>query len=229
MKGDNMMERSASMEWYGGPPVIRLLEDMAREQAAGRLVPMPGRMFIQDVYPDDGKEMLVGKVETGLFRAGDKVKLWPPGTERRIEAIHGPGGKMLDSAAAGQNIGLTLDGGGGIARGAVCMGGDAPGPAGAFRARIFCLPEGSIEAGAELFLGRASESVGCSVKEIEKRTDPVRGKTESGGSRVGPCESADVLIETARPMVFERFSDVPPMGRFVLSKGGRIAAVGVVL
>jgi len=68
------------------------------------------RMKIEDVFSIRGRgTVVVGRIESGILKAGDEVQLEGVNTFRKvvvsgIEAFH----KVLSQAAAGQNVGLLL-------------------------------------------------------------------------------------------------------------------------
>ncbi len=227
--GDNVMERSGLMDWYEGRPLISLMEGFADGHEETRLRSLAPRLFVQDAY-DGG--MLVGKLETGMLETGQVVAVEPLGLRTTIKAIHSPGGAERKEAAAGQNIGLRLAYSGDIGRGCVIAGAEsAPTAAKKFEALIFCFPEYSLEPGEELTVTCSSQEASAMIKRLRSRMNPIKDlhayPAQLGG--VGPCEAAEVELETGSPVVFERFSEMPPTGRFIISKAGKIAGVGVIL
>ncbi|MEW6035120.1 MAG: GTP-binding protein [Candidatus Micrarchaeota archaeon] len=230
--GDNVMERSGSMEWYDGRPLISLMEEFADGHEETRLRSLAPRLFVQDAYDVDGGKMLVGRLETGMLGTGQVVAIEPLGLRTTIKAIHSPGGAERKEAEAGQNIGLRLAYSGDIGRGCVIAGEESAPRAGReFEALIFCFPECSLEPGEELTVTCSSQEASAMIKRVRSRMNPIKDlhphPAQLGG--VGSCEAAEVSLETGSPLVFERFSEMPPTGRFIISKAGKIAGVGVIL
>src|SRR3989344_2703971 len=75
LKGDNIKTKSTNMPWYKGPTIWEQL-DLFDEPKKPTDLPM--RMPIQDVYEITGIGTVpVGKVETGIMKVGQKVRILP--------------------------------------------------------------------------------------------------------------------------------------------------------
>lgn len=103
--GDNMLERSVNTPWYKGPTLIEALDQI---EAPKRPTEKPLRIPIQDVYKINGIGTVpVGRVETGILRAGMQVKFAPTGVEsevRSVERHH----EVLVEAIPGDNVGFNV-------------------------------------------------------------------------------------------------------------------------
>jgi translation elongation factor EF-1alpha len=229
--GNNVLARTDSMAWYGGKSVIECLEGFALNQPDYSR--MPPRMFIQDVYELGGDRIAVGRVECGVFRTGQEIAIEPGGIRTKIEALSAGDGKPMSEARAGQNTGISVGNTSAIMRGSVCMDVQrAAAPGREFRVRLFCLPEAELLEGEPLELICGPQTAACKLARVIETMHPIKDsgpKKVAGIVRVGATESAEAFIETDTPVVLEKFSMMPPTGRFVLWKSGRIAAVGVVL
>ena len=106
-KGDNLAKKSENMSWYKGPTLAEALDMFeAPEKPIGK----PLRIPIQDVYSITGVGTVpVGRVETGIIKANDKVIVMPAGVTGEVKSIETHHTQM-DSAEAGDNIGFNLRG-----------------------------------------------------------------------------------------------------------------------
>jgi translation elongation factor EF-1alpha len=229
--GDNVMTRSGSMPWYAGKTLIAHIEELQGD-ASSALVSLPARMVVQDVYVLDGDSIAVGRVESGRFSPGERVWIGPSGRETSVRELRTGEGRAGNEALAGRNAAMMLEKGEGIARGSVICGISKPAKAlTGFSARVFCFPNASMESGDRITITIACQESQGVISRIERTFNPITDerpkKTEAG--RVAALEAADVSIENSRPLVLDRFSDVQPMGRFVMSKGGSVIGVGLVL
>jgi len=105
--GDNVAKKSENMAWYDGPTIIEALDAVEPPELP---VDKPFRMPIQDVYSIKGVgTVIVGRVETGVLRPGDKIIVEPSHKEGEVKSIemhHEP----LNEAKAGDNIGVNVRG-----------------------------------------------------------------------------------------------------------------------
>lgn len=221
MKGDNLLSRSGAMGWYSGRTVMEHMESFPDSEAGLQKLPM--RMFVQDVYED----VVAGRLETGRVAAGEEIAVEPSGATAKIERIF-LAGREGSEARAGQNVGFKLSPQGGVARGCVCMPPGQAKAARAVRARVFCFGS-HLDAGDSVHVTCATQESMARVASIFWKVNPISDSAPVKGAwRVAMFEGAEVGLELEKPLVLERFADMPATGRFVLSKDGRAVAAGIV-
>lgn len=106
LKGDNVVERSASMPWYRGSTLLNHLETL--HVASDRnLIDL--RFPVQHVYrPDASFRSYLGSVASGVIKAGDEVMALPSGRCTRVRKILGPDGD-LNQAFPPLAVGILLE------------------------------------------------------------------------------------------------------------------------
>ena len=81
----------------------------------------------------------------------------------------------------------------------------------------------------KLTVRQATQETFAEVVEISRRMDSSSLEVIAETSnQLCSGEIAQVTLRTDRPMVTERFLDVPELGRFVLARGPDIVAGGIV-
>jgi bifunctional enzyme CysN/CysC len=226
--GDNVARPSGSLKWFGGPTLL---------EALGRLSPRPPRRHapfrlpIQGVYRFDNRRIIVGRVESGELRVGEKILFLPGGGSSSVKSIERWHSHASSSACAGESIGITLVDQLFIERGAVACADERPAfEQTSFRARVFWLGRQPLVPGRAYRLKLTTQELPCQIETVERVID---GATLVEPRRSEPSvernEVAELVIRTSRPVVFDRFMDVPATGRFVLVDGYDIAGGGVVL
>ena len=222
MEGDNVYSSSARMQWYGGPTVIQALDGIELEEMGER----PLRFAVQGVYRLDSERVTVGRVESGTMRVGDELVFQPSGAEGRVEKIRVFPGEV-DVALSGDSIGIVTDCQ--TERGSV--GGhrqSPPTPVDSFLGEVVLL-EGILKPGDEFEIKCGTKRAGCLVKEIRERIDSETGEVlEKNSQEIGESEAATILFKT-EPLVVEKFSEMPELGRFILARGGKNIGAGVII
>jgi small GTP-binding protein len=105
-EGDNVLKRSENMPWYQGLTVMEFLENEIKEPESFEDLPLS--FLVQDKYlEEENKEILVGRVESGLMKLGEEVLLLPANKKSKIESINDSEGDLKE-ARVGQNIGVSL-------------------------------------------------------------------------------------------------------------------------
>ncbi|MEW6722387.1 MAG: GTP-binding protein [Candidatus Micrarchaeota archaeon] len=226
--GDNVLSPSSRMPWHMDGTLMEKIGRLPRAGASGE---RPARMFVQDVYEMGGEKLAVGRIDCGSFHQGDDVMLGPSGAVSKIGAILCPDGTQAQKAGEGQNVAVRLENSDGLRRGCVLMDAGTARPASKrLRARIFCFPDSGFSEGGRISVACSSQESGGKISEVISRINPVADRAERHGpGPVSGGEAAEVLLELDGALVFESFADVRPTGRFVISKGGKIAGVGVVI
>jgi len=233
LKGDNVVKKSANMDWYKGPTLREQL-DLFKEPE--KPVNLPLRLPIQDVYNITGIGVVpVGRVETGVMKIGDKVIIVPgregkgiTGEVKSIEMHH----EQISEAIPGDNVGFNVRGIGkkDIARGDVLGHVDnAPMVVSEFTANMVVLNHPTVvTAGYTPVFHVHTAQVACQVVEIEKQIDPATGsviKDHPDFLKTG--EAAIVKIKPTKPLVIERYKDIPQMARFAVRDAGSTVAAGM--
>ena len=220
MEGDNIYKPSPRMKWYEGPTLIQTLDEV---KVSKELRPL--RFVVQDTYAVDSDKVVVGRVESGTLNKGDSVMFQPSGVRGVIEKIRIFEGEIQE-AAQGDSIGIVVDAR--AERGDVCGLVEAPPvPTEEFLGEAVLL-ERNLKKGDRLELRCGTARVSCEIKEIRERINSETGEVvERYPTAISENEAAIILFAT-EPLVVERFSDIPELGRFILARDKNVAA-GVVL
>jgi len=233
LKGDNIKEKSSEMSWYKGPTLWEQL-DLFEEPKKPTDLPM--RMPIQDVYEITGIGTVpVGKIETGIMKVGQKVKILPgrsgtgiEGEVKSIEMHH----EQDKEAPCGCNVGIRVKGVGkkDIARGDVIC--DAAHPATIaeeFTGQIAVINHPTVMAkGYTPVFHIHTAQVPCQITEILHKIDPTSGQPMEG--KVDFLKNGDVAMVKIKPMgnlVLETSKTNPHMARFAIRDAGATVAAGV--
>ena len=207
-------------EW--GDKIVKLME------AVDEFIPEPVRdvdnpflMPVEDVFSITGRgTVATGRVEKGKVKVQDNVELVGLTTERRTVVVTGVEmfKKMLDEAAAGDNIGLLLRGvqRNEIQRGQVLAKPGTINPHTKFESEVYVLTK---EEG-----GRHTPFFSGYRPQFYFRTTDVTGniQLEDGVEMVMPGDNAKFIIELITPIAIDEGL------RFAIREGGRTVGSGVV-
>ena len=76
LKGDNVVEPSANMPWYAGPPLLERLETIPVEPPAVHGARLPVQLVLRG---EGGARWAAGRLAAGTLKAGDEVVVLPSG------------------------------------------------------------------------------------------------------------------------------------------------------
>jgi len=233
IKGDNVFKKSTNMPWYTGPTLMEQFDNFKEPEKATNL---PLRLPIQDVYNITGIGVVpVGRVETGIMKIGDNVIITPgregkgvSGEVKSIEMHH----EQLQQAEPGDNVGFNVRGVNkkDIARGDVLgHSSSAPTVASEFTAQIIVINHPSvITAGYTPVFHIHTAQVACQFVKLIKKMDPATGQViQENPDMLKNGESAIVQLKPTKPLVIEKYSDIPHMARFAIRDAGATVAAGI--
>ncbi|MBU2612436.1 MAG: translation elongation factor EF-1 subunit alpha [Nanoarchaeota archaeon] len=235
LMGENIIKKSDKMKWYKGPT---LREQIDIFPAPELLTNLPMRLPVQDVYEITGIGTVpVGKVETGILKVGQKVKILPgrtgegiQGEVKTIEAHH----ETLPEAEAGENVGVNIRGVGkkDIARGDVICDASAPVPiVEEFIAQIAVINHPTVLAkGYTPVFHVHTAQVPCQFVELIAQVDPRTGETiKDHPDFLKNGDVAKVRIKPQGRLALETQKENPYMARFAVRDAGATVAAGMCL
>ena len=205
-----------------GDKIVKLMEeDDEYIPEPVRDIDNPFLMPVEDVFSITGRgTVATGRVEKGKVKVQDNVELVGLTTERRTVVVTGVEmfKKMLDEAAAGDNVGLLLRGvqRNEIQRGQVLSKPGTINPHTKFESEVYVLTK---EEG-----GRHTPFFSGYRPQFYFRTTDVTGniQLEDGVEMVMPGDNAKFIIELITPIAIDEGL------RFAIREGGRTVGSGVV-
>ncbi|MFP3161700.1 MAG: translation elongation factor EF-1 subunit alpha [Acidilobus sp.] len=229
--GENLIERSPNTPWYNGPTLVEALDNL---KLPPKPVDKPLRLPIQGVLSIPGAGTVVtGRVETGVLKPGDRVIIMPAGIVADVKSIQ-MHYQDLPQAEPGDNVGVALRGveKNQVKRGDVIGHTDSP-PivAEEFTARVVIVWHPSaIAVGYTPVIHVHTASVASRITEIVAKLDPRTGNPiEQHPQFLKAGDTAIVKFKPIKPLVIEKFSDFPQLGRFAMRDMGRTIGIGVVV
>ncbi len=231
LQGDNVAKRSDKMPWYKGPTLLEALDML---KVPPKLVDKPLRLPIQDVYSISGFGTVpVGRVETGVLRAGDNIVIMPEGIKTDVKSIE-MHYQQLQKAEPGDNIGFNIKGieKKNIHRGDVVGHVDKPPTVvSEFKAQVIILHHQNVIAkGYTPVFHIHTAQLACMFAELLEKKDPKTGHTvEQKPQTLKTGDVAVVMIRPTKPLVAEKYSEFPQLGRFAIRDMGETVGAGVIL
>jgi elongation factor 1-alpha len=230
--GDNIVKRSEKTAWYTGPTLIEALDQYIKEPE--KPVGKPLRIPIQDVYSITGVGTVpVGRVETGVLKVGDALVFEPAGVKGEVKSIE-MHHQSVPEAKPGDNVGFNVRG---VSKQEVRRGDVAGHPtnpptvAKEFTAQIIVLQHPTVIApGYTPVFHCHTASVACRVEEIIAKIDPRTGQViQEKPDFIKTGDAAKIRCVPLKPMVIEKYSEFPELGRFAIRDMGMTVAAGICL
>ena len=230
-EGDNMIERSTSLDWYKGPTLLEALDQINEPK---RPSDKPLRLPLQDVYKIGGIGTVpVGRVESGVLKPGMVVTFAPTGLTTKVKSVK-MHDKLLTEALPGDYVGFNVENvdvkdlkSGYVASNST----DDPAKEAAnFTSQVVIMNHpGKIENGYASVLDCHTSHVAVKFAELVTKIDKRSGvEIEKKPKFLKNGDSGIIKMIPTKPMVVETFSEYPPLGRFTVRDVHRTVAVGVI-
>ena len=223
--GDNIATRSANLPWYAGPTVLEALDGFVAPVATDQ----PLRLPVQDVFKFDERRLVVGRIESGSLRVGDRLEFAPGFKQAKVASIETWSAPAAISASAGQSVAITLDDELFIERGHVAVHSERR-PILGHRAdlRLFWLDEQALRVGDKLKLKVATAEYPIEVEQITAAID-VERLVPTQASEVARNAIAEITVRSRALMALDKANDMQRTGRGVLIRDGDIVGGALVL
>lgn len=240
LEGDNVVERSGKTDWYTGPTLIELLEqlpaidELENENETFRfpvqLVIRPQGGLAPGVDTDTFRDYrgYAGQISSGVVKVGDTVDIQPGNFKTTVTGID-VAGKSVEKAFAPQSVSLRLAQEFDVARGATIGGASTlPTPTNLIEAEVFWLDSRSAEVGARVLVKTGTATVQAVISQVI-------GKRNLDTLAIDPAEKievndiAHVMIKLAAPQPFDDYRENRRAGAFLIiqPQDGATLAAGI--
>jgi sulfate adenylyltransferase subunit 1 len=218
LAGDNVVEHSATMDWYGGRTLLEHLETVPVGSDPRQ---EPARLPVQYVIRPQTAEHLdyrgyAGQIASGVLRVGDAITVLPSGHTTAVAAIDALG-TQTDVAWAPQSVTVQLTDDVDVSRGdLIAAGGTAGAPARDIEAGVCHLNERPLHVGARVLLKHTTRTVRAVVEDISYRIDISTLERRPGGEGLRVNDIGHVVLRTAEPLALDPYADNRQTGSFLL-------------
>jgi sulfate adenylyltransferase large subunit len=213
--GDNVVERSERMAWYGGAPLLEHLESI---QVADDRGCDEARFPVQWVIRDHDSDYrgYAGQVAGGILRAGDEVLVLPSRARTRIERIDTFDGPVQE-AFAPMSVTLLLEDDVDVSRGdLVCHPDDPPKLAREVEATVCWMADAPLRAGGRYAVKHATHAARAIVEDVVDHVDVHTLAPDPAATELGLNDIGRVRLRTSKPLAFDSYSRNRSTGSFIL-------------
>jgi len=228
--GQNITKKSDQMNWYTGES---LLNELEAYEFANQLSQAESRFQVQWVIRPKTEEFhdyrgYAGKIASGTFKVGDKIRVLPTGQESTISSIEKFQDK-LEKADAGESVVISLATDVDISRGnTLVLANDADAPQlKEFSAKICWLDQQALVPGKTYLLQHGVHLGKAKISQIESRLDVINQTVETDIQSLKLNEIGSISLRTAQPVMADAYEKNPANGSFILIDEFSNSTVGV--
>ena len=227
LAGKNVVFHDRTMSWFEGRALLEEIDAFEPIESARH---QPLRFPIQDVYRTENRRILAGRIESGSLRVGDQLLFLPHHKTAGVASIERWPAKSVESAEAGDSIGITLRDHIFIERGHIASHqADSPIESNRVQTTVFWIGVEPMRIGARYRLKLATQDVECQVVALGNVIDAGTLDNTAGDRReLRINEAGEATLQTRGALVFDNHERVPTMGRFILADKETIVGGGII-
>lgn len=228
--GDNIVNTTEAMPWYKGTSLLDFLETIEISQNSYK----EPRFQVQYVIRPQTEALhdyrgYAGEIISGTYRKGNAIVVLPEGISTKISKIERNGEEVAE-AKAGDPVVMHVEDDIDISRGDYFASEEAePTQSQEVEAIVCWMDKRALKEGNKYLLQQRSRLVKVVVKEIAYKIDVNTLEQEEEVESVKLNEIAKIRIKAAAPLVYDAFTDNPPMGSAILIDETSNATVGAVM
>jgi bifunctional enzyme CysN/CysC len=228
LQGDNVVTRSASMDWYQGTSLLHHLETVYIASDRNLIDP---RMPVQWVVRPHAAEYhdyrgYAGRIDGGVFKPGDEVLILPSGlttTISSIDTFEGP----VEEAFAPMSVTLRLADNIDVSRGdTICRPHNKPVVGQDLEAMVCWMTDKPLKVGDFLMLKHTTRWVRAVVRELHYRLDVNTLHRDEGASTLTLNEVGRVALRVTQPLFYDPYDRNRQTGSFILADEGSNVTAG---
>ncbi|MDA3952221.1 MAG: GTP-binding protein [Bacteroidales bacterium] len=216
--GDNVVDRSKNMDWYDGPTLMYLLENI---HIASDINHNDTRFPVQYVIRPMKDEYhdyrgYAGRIEGGVFRTGEKVKVLPSGLTSKIKSIDVFGGHV-EEAFAPQSVTISLEDDIDISRGDLIIKDNGlPNSSQDIEMMICWFHEKPMVLGGKYVIKHTTNDLKCVIRDVKYRIDVNTLDHDVDNKTIGLNDIAKIAIKTTKPLHYDSYRKNRKMGSIIL-------------
>ncbi|WP_327656750.1 sulfate adenylyltransferase subunit 1 [Streptomyces sp. NBC_00483] len=202
LAGDNVVDPSERMDWYGGPTVLEHLETVP---ATAESPSAPARFPVQYVIRHGESRYYAGQLVSGTLRVGSTVTVHPSGRTSTIAGLDVLGTEVTE-AHAGASLTVRLSDELDVARGDLIASSTdrAPTVTQDVRGSVCHVADRALRVGQRVLVRHTTRTVRGIVKSL------------GGAHELTANDLGSVVLRTAEPLVLDAYAEVRRTGSFLL-------------
>jgi sulfate adenylyltransferase subunit 1 len=230
LKGDNIVDRSTTIDWYDGKPLLQFLEEIETEHDTNLDDPRFQVQFVIRPQTEDLHDYrgYAGKVISGVYKKGDAVTVLPAGIQTTIAKLE-VGGNEVEEVFSPQAAVIQLADDIDISRGDTIVRSDnQPQVSNELEVLLCWLDDKPLVAGNKYYLQHNSRLVRAVIKTIEYKLDVNTLQQQPVEGNVKLNEVVKATIKTAAPLVYDPYDKLNENGAAILideTSNSTVAAV----
>lgn len=231
LNGDNVVNKSEKMNWYGGSTLMYLLENI---HIGSDYNHVDCRFPVQYVIRPQSDEFhdyrgYAGRVAGGVFKQGDAVTVLPSGFTSTIKSIDTFNGS-LPEAFAPMSVTITLNDDIDISRGDMLVREhNQPTVSQDLDVMICWLSDKNMLFGGKYAIKHTSNDVRCIIKDVKYKVNINNLHRIEDDKEIKMNDIARITLRTTKPLLFDKYTRNRSTGSLIIINEATNETVGAAM
>jgi bifunctional enzyme CysN/CysC len=218
LQGDNVVEHSQNMPWYGGTPLLYQLEHLHIGSDRNLIDTRFPVQWVIRPMSDEWHDYrgYAGRMASGVLRPGDDVLVMPSGRQSRVEridTIDGPLDELFPPLSATVVLADDVD----VGRGdMICRTNNQPQMTRDLEAMVCWMVDQPLRPGGRYLLKHTTRTVRAVVDELRYGVDVNTLHRDADATELRLNEIGRVHLRTGAPVLVDAYRDNRVTGAFIL-------------
>ncbi|HLR25907.1 MAG TPA: sulfate adenylyltransferase subunit CysN [Fodinibius sp.] len=216
--GDNVVEKSENMPWYGGSTLLYTLENVQVDSDYNHVDSRFPVQWVTRPQSDDYHDYrgYAGKVAGGVFKPGDEVIALPSGFTSTIDTVE-TYQKEEDEVYQPMSITMTLEDDIDISRGDMIAKPDNQPTVGQDIDMMVCwLNKEPLQANGKYAIKHTTKDARCIIKEVKYKVNINTLHRVEGDKNIGLNDIGRVQIRTTEPLFYDSYKQNRATGSLII-------------
>lgn len=226
--GDNVVDRSKNMDWYGGSTLMHILENVHIGSDHNHIdARFPVQYVVRPMKAEHHDYRgYAGRVAGGIFREGDSVAVLPSGFTSRIKSIDLMGGDV-NEAYAPLSVTITLEDDIDISRGDMIVKvNNRPQVEQDIDMMVCWMGDRPLQVGGKYALRHTTRDARCVIKDVTYKMNINTLQKEETDKTIGLNDIARISIRTTAPLFFDGYRKNRVTGSVIIIDEATNSTVG---
>jgi bifunctional enzyme CysN/CysC len=218
LHGDNVVDRSKEMDWYGGPTLLYHLEHVVISTDRNLTDTRFPVQWVVRPMSDEHHDYrgYAGQVAAGVIRAGDEVMIQPGGQTTKVKSVEDWQGE-IEHAFPTMSVTLRLEDQIDISRGDMIVNPDDPAvPARELDAMVCWMSSQPMTLRGRYVIKHTTRTAKALIEELEYRVDVNTLEHDPNATQLGLNEIGRVRLKVSTPLMVDRYRRNRTTGSFIL-------------
>ncbi len=228
LKGDNVVKRTQNMDWYNGPTLLYLLENIHIGSDYNHIDFRFPVQYVIKPQTDEYRDFrgYAGRIASGILRKGDTIKILPSGFISKVKSIVNFG-EEIEYAFAPQSVTITLEDEIDISRGdMIIRENNVPQSSQDINLMICWLNEKPMQIGGKYAIKHTTSDARCLVKDLQYKVDINSMERIKDDKSFKLNEIGKIQIRTTKPLFFDSYRKNRITGSVILIDEATNVTVG---